>query len=59
MSIIHLKQETACQRDTHLRNVERLVEQIAQSDAILVGAAAGMSAACGFDFFYHNDAMFQ
>lgn len=43
----------------HRHNVEILLEQITRSDAILVGAAAGMSAACGFDFFYHNDALFE
>lgn len=43
----------------HSRNVQVLAEKIAQADAILVGAAAGMSAACGFHFFYENDAMFQ
>lgn len=53
------KCKTLCQDTIHTQNVETLVEKIAQSDAILVGAAAGMSAACGFDFFYHNDAMFQ
>ena len=36
-------------------NALHLLEKIETADAILVGAAAGMSAACGFDFFYHND----
>lgn len=36
-----------------------LLEKIKEADAILVGAAAGMSAACGFNFFYQNDAFFK
>ena len=40
-------------------NALHLLEKIETADAILVGAAAGMSAACGFDFFYHNDSYFQ
>lgn len=43
----------------HQKNVQILLDQIRQADAILVGAAAGMSASCGFDFFYHNDALFD
>ena len=34
-------------------------KKIAEADAILVGAAAGMSASCGFNFFYQNDAIFE
>ena len=45
--------------DMHIQNVKTLTEKIEQSDAILVGAAAGMSAACGYNFFYQNDEMFQ
>lgn len=37
----------------------KLLEKIEISDAILVGATAGMSAACGFNFFYQNDSYFQ
>ena len=32
-------------------NALHLLEKIEMADAILVGAAAGMSAACGFDFW--------
>ena len=35
------KCKTLCQDTIHTQNVETLVEKIAQSDAILVGAAAG------------------
>lgn len=45
--------------EMHLRSVNRLIEKIDSADAILVGAAAGMSASCGFDFFYNNDQIFQ
>lgn len=41
------------------KSVEILYEKIEQSEAILVGAAAGMSACCGYNFFYKNDDMFQ
>ena len=54
-----MESKTYFKDNNHLQNVEKLAEAIAQSDAILVGAAAGMSAACGFDFFYSNDAMFR
>ena len=43
----------------HRENVQILLDQIRQADTILVGAAAGMSASCGFDFFYRNDALFD
>ncbi len=35
----------------HEKNVRFLLEKIEEADAILVGAAAGMSAACGYNFF--------
>lgn len=40
-------------------NALHLLEKIETADAILIGAAAGMSAACGFNFFYQNDSYFQ
>ena len=43
----------------HQKNVELLLTKIEESDAILAGAAAGMSAACGYNFFYQNDEYFQ
>lgn len=46
-------------KDIHEQNVHTLIEKIRNSEAILVGAAAGMSAACGFNFFYQNDELFQ
>lgn len=45
--------------DAHLQNVRMLAEKIDTAEAILVGAAAGMSASCGYHFFYQNDEMFQ
>ena len=45
--------------DTQSKNASHLLEKIETADAILVGAAAGMSAACGFNFFYQNDSYFQ
>lgn len=44
---------------THLKNTKILVEKIQDADAVLVGAAAGMSASCGYNFFYQNDAIFE
>lgn len=43
----------------HFHNVEKLADKIQNADAVLVGAAAGMSASCGYNFFYQNDALFQ
>ena len=43
----------------HRRNVELLVKKIAAADAILVGAASGMSTTCGFRFFYEKDVFFE
>lgn len=43
----------------HRRNVDLLAEKIATADAILVGAAFGMSTACDFRFFYEKDALFE
>lgn len=43
----------------HQKNVELLLNKIKEADAILVGAAAGMSVACGYNFFYSNDAYFE
>ena len=43
----------------HQKNVELLLAKIEEADAILAGAAAGMSAACGYNFFYQNDEYFQ
>lgn len=46
-------------KNMHEQNIHTLIEKINNSEAILVGAAAGMSAACGFNFFYQNDELFQ
>lgn len=43
----------------HEKNVKTLFEKIENAEAILVGAAAGMSASCGYNFFYKNDEIFQ
>ena len=45
--------------NTHSKNVRTLLDKLNSAEAILVGAAAGMSASCGFNFFYQNDEMFQ
>ena len=45
--------------DVRFRNIKTLVDKIQDADAILVGAAAGMSAACGYNFFYQNDEIFE
>ena len=50
---------TATGAASHQNNVKQLLEKIEEADAILVGAAAGMSAACGYNFFYQNDAIFK
>lgn len=54
-----LNYKTSIDSAAHRQNVQVLVDKIAGADAILVGAAAGMSASCGFNFFYHNDAIFK
>lgn len=41
------------------QNVVQLLDKVQSADAILVGAAAGMSNACGYNFFYADDALFQ
>lgn len=46
-------------QEIHQKNVELLREKIGEADAILVGAASGMSASCGYHFFYENDRYFQ
>lgn len=43
----------------HQTDTERLLEEIEKSDAIMVGAAAGMSAVGGYNFFYSGDALFH
>lgn len=45
--------------DVRFRNIKTLVDKIQDADAILVGAAAGMPAACGYNFFYQNDEIFE
>ena len=45
--------------DVRFQSIKTLVDKIQNADAILVGAAAGMSAACGYHFFYQNDALFE
>lgn len=39
--------------------VRRLADIITESDAVLVGAASGMSAAAGYTFYYEHDSMFE
>ena len=59
MSTMLLNRNTSIDSAVHRQNVQVLLGKIAEADAILVGAAAGMSASCGFNFFYQNDAMFE
>lgn len=39
--------------------ISTLLSKIQEADAILVGAAAGMSVAAGYNFFYHDDSYFK
>ena len=39
--------------------ISTLLNKIQEADAILVGAAAGMSVACGYNFFYDSDSYFK
>ena len=59
MSTMLLNRKTSVDPAVHRQNVQVLLGKIAEADAILVGAAAGMSASCGFNFFYQNDAIFE
>lgn len=43
----------------HRKDTKCLLEKIEKSNAIMVGAAAGMSASCGYNFFYSGDALFH
>lgn len=40
-------------------DIEKLKELINSADAIVVGGAAGMSAASGFKFYYQDDDVFR
>lgn len=51
--------KNAVLENVHLENVRVLLDKFTSAEAILVGAAAGMSASCGFNFFYQNDERFQ
>lgn len=51
--------QPAVHTTVHRRNVELLAEKITAADAVLVGAASGMSSACGFRFFYEKDDLFE
>lgn len=46
-------------QNDHEKNVRVLLEKIEETDAVLVGAAAGMSAACGYNFFIRMTAIFR
>lgn len=52
-------EQKAAVNNIRFQNIKILVDKIANADAILVGAAAGMSAACGYNFFYQNDEIFE
>lgn len=45
--------------NVHLKNVHTLIEKINTSEAILVGAAAGMSISCGYNFFIKTIKFFR
>ena len=59
MSTMLLNHKIFIDSAVHRQNVQVLVDKISGADAILVGAAAGMSASCSFNFFYQNDAIFE
>ena len=40
-------------------DIEKLKELINSADAIVIGGAAGMSAASGFKFYYQDDDVFR
>lgn len=42
-----------------MKQTDRLLEYIHKADAVCVGAAAGMSAAAGYDCVYHNDTYYK
>lgn len=44
---------------SHQKNVALLLKKIEQADAICIGAAAGMSAACGHHYHYKSDRIFK
>lgn len=46
-------------KKNYQEKIENLVEKVNNADAILIGAAAGMSASCGYNYFYCNDKYFQ
>ena len=52
-----LNRKNPMDTSVHRQNVEVLLDKINGAEAILMGAAAGMSASCGFNFFYQNDAL--
>ena len=54
---MHAVKNTALE-NTHWKNVQTLLDKFNSSEAILVGAAAGMSASFGYNFFYQNDGIF-
>ena len=51
MSTMLLNHKIFIDSAVHRQNVQVLVDKISGADAILVGAAAGMSASCGLNFF--------
>lgn len=51
--------QQAVTAEVHQANVEKLIEKLNWANAVLVGAAAGMSASCGYNFFYTNDEWFE
>lgn len=46
-------------RNIHQKNTALLLEKIEQADAVCIGAAAGMSAACGHHYHYSSDPIFK
>lgn len=46
-------------RNIHQKNTSLLLEKIEQADAVCIGAAAGMSAACGHHYHYSSDPIFK
>lgn len=50
--------KTQEKRSDHRKNVDQLLDKINESDAILVGAASGMSSAAGHDYYYRRSETF-
>ena len=39
---------------SYKEKLEAILEKIEEADAVVIGGASGMSAACGFDYYNHS-----